>query len=77
MENEKEEKVSNLIDDIKKYCEQVAYCEDLFELQRELTFSEKDENCLVGIRLIKSALYDASFISVAKLVSDKGNYEYY
>lgn len=71
MENEKKEMLQNLENEIKTYCEQIAYLEDMYELQRELTPLEIPNEHLVGIKIINSALYDASFIIIAKLVTDK------
>lgn len=72
VENQKESMLMQVKNQITTYCKQIAYLNDLFELQRELTPIEDDKEWLEGVCLINAAAYDAAFIAIAKLVSDKG-----
>lgn len=62
-----------IIEDIKTFCNHISYLEDLFELERELMPIEDDNNlsCPDAINLINRALYDASFMTISKLIADK------
>jgi len=70
MSEQKQMMRQNIIDEIKIFCEQITYLEDLFELERELTPIGGGISCPDALDIINRALYDASFMTLSKLVAD-------
>ena len=68
MANQKEVMLDSIKSEVKEVCKTVAYLEDLFELQRELSCIGEEVCCPYGLALIEDAIYDSSFMTLAKMV---------
>lgn len=72
MNNQKDIMKQVIIDEIDMFCDHVAYLEDLFELEKEITPNEEKTVCPDAVKLIDRAIYDAAFMTLSKLVIDDG-----